>query len=102
MVGTTPDGFDCSGFTSYVYSHFGIKLHRVACDQATDGEAADLNALQRGDLLCFYSRANYIGHVGIYIGNNKFIHASTYTTGVIISDLSGNYETRGFVARRVI
>jgi len=100
--GTTPDGFDCSGFTSYVYSHFGIKLHRVACDQATDGEAVDLNALQPGDLLCFYSSANYIGHVGIYIGNNKFIHASTYTTGVIISDLSGNYETRGFVARRVI
>ena len=100
--GMSPDGFDCSGFTSYVFAHFGIKLHRVACDQANDGVAVDINALQPGDILCFYSSSDYIGHVGIYIGNNKFIHASTYTTGVIISELSGHYETRGFIARRVI
>jgi len=100
--GTSPSGFDCSGFTTYVYGHFGITLNRVACDQARNGVAVDTGALQPGDLLCFYSSADYIGHVGIYIGNNKFIHASTYTTGVIISELSGYYNTRGFVARRVI
>lgn len=101
--GTSPNGFDCSGFTTYVFGHFGITLHRVACDQAAfDGVAVDTSALQPGDLLGFYSSADYIGHVGIYIGNNKFIHASTYTTGVIISELSGYYNTRGFVARRIV
>ena len=101
--GTSPStGFDCSGFTTYVYGHFGIQLNRVACDQARNGVAVDVSALQPGDLLCFYSSSDYIGHVGIYIGNNKFIHSSTYTTGVIISELSGYYDTRGFIARRVI
>ena len=101
--GTSPStGFDCSGFTTYVYGHFGIELNRVACDQANNGVRVDPSALQPGDLLCFYSSSDYIGHVGIYIGNNRFIHSSTYTTGVIISELSGYYDTRGFVARRVI
>ena len=100
--GTSPEtGFDCSGFTTFVYGHFGISLNRVACDQARNGSAVDISALQPGDLLCFYSSADYIGHVGIYIGNNRFIHSSTYTTGVIISELSGYYDTRGFIARRV-
>lgn len=101
--GTSPEtGFDCSGFTTYVFGHFGISLNRVACDQARNGKAVDNSALQPGDLLCFYSSSDYIGHVGIYIGNNRFIHSSTYTTGVIISELSGYYDTRGFIARRVI
>ena len=100
--GMSPDGFDCSGFTSYVYAHFGITLNRVACDQANNGVEVDISALQPGDILCFYSSSDYIGHVGIYIGNNKFIHASTYTTGVIISELSGYYNTRGFIARRIV
>ena len=100
--GTSPDGFDCSGFTTYVYGHFGISLHRVADDQTQDGVHVDNSALQPGDLLCFYSGGSYVGHVGIYIGNNKFIHASTYTTGVIISELSGYYDTRGFTARRLV
>ena len=100
--GTTPDGFDCSGFTTYVYGHFGISLNRVADDQTRNGVAADISALQPGDLLCFYSSGSYVGHVGIYIGNNRFIHASTYTTGVIISELSGYYNARGFIARRLI
>ena len=100
--GTSPDtGFDCSGFTTFVYGHFGISLNRVACDQARNGVAVDTSALQQGDLLCFYSSSDYIGHVGIYIGNNRFIHASTYTTGVIISELGGYYNSRGFIARRV-
>ena len=101
--GTSPEtGFDCSGFTTYVFGNFGITLHRVACDQATyDGVLVSNSALQPGDLLCFYSSSNYVGHVGIYIGNNRFIHASTYTTGVIISELSGYYDTRGYIAKRL-
>ena len=100
--GTTPAGFDCSGFVQYVYKQFGYTLNRIACDQALNGVAVDINALQPGDVLCFYSGSNYIGHVGIYIGNNKFVHASTSTTGVIISELSGYYYNRGFIARRIV
>lgn len=100
--GTTPAGFDCSGFVQYVYKQFGYQLNRIACDQALNGVAVDINALQPGDVLCFYSGSNYIGHVGIYIGDNKFVHASTSTTGVIISELSGYYYNRGFLARRII
>ena len=101
--GSSPDtGFDCSGFTTYVYGHFGIQLNRVACDQAAnDGVLVSNSSLQQGDLLCFYSSGNYVGHVGIYIGNNRFIHASTYTTGVIISELSGYYDSRGYIAKRL-
>jgi len=100
--GSDPSGFDCSGFVKYVYSQFGYTLKRVACDQATEGIPVDSSNLQPGDILAFYSGSNYIGHVGIYIGNNCFVHASTYTTGVIISELSGYYNTRGFIARRII
>ena len=101
--GTSPDtGFDCSGFTTYVFGHFGIELNRVACDQAAnDGVLVSNSSLQPGDLLCFYSSSNYVGHVGIYIGNGKFIHASTYTTGVIISELNGYYDSRGYFAKRL-
>ena len=58
--------------------------------------------LQPGDILCFYSGSSYIGHAGIYIGGNKFIHSSNSTTGVIISELSGYYASRGFEARRIV
>ena len=101
--GTSPEtGFDCSGFVQYVYKQFGYNLNRVACDQAKNGVHVDGNALQPGDVLCFYSSDNYIGHTAIYIGNNRFVHASTSTTGVIISELNGYYWTRGYEARRIV
>ena len=85
----------------YVYGRLGYTLPRVANDQASYGTAVSIDALQPGDILCFYSGSNYVGHVGIYIGDNKFVHASTSTTGVIISELTGYYQSRGFTARRV-
>ncbi len=101
--GASPEtGFDCSGFVQYVYKQFGYQLNRVACDQALNGVHVDAANIQPGDVLCFYSSANYIGHTGIYIGNNKFVHASTSTTGVIISELNGYYFTRGYEARRIV
>ena len=100
--GTTPDGFDCSGLVYYVYKQFGYTLNRVAADQASNGRHVEASELQPGDLLCFYSGSSYIGHVGIYIGNGQFVHASNSTTGVIISDLAGYYVSRGFEARRII
>ena len=101
--GASPEtGFDCSGFVYYVFKHFGITVNRVAADQAKNGTYVSPANLQPGDILCFYSGTDYIGHSGIYIGDGKFVHASTSTTGVIISDLSGYYVTRGYEARRVV
>ena len=95
-------GFDCSGFVYYVYRHFGYTLNRVASEQALNGKHVDTSDLQPGDLLCFYSGGSYIGHVGLYIGNNMFVHAASSTTGVITSELTGYYAKRGFEARRII
>ena len=101
--GTSPDtGFDCSGFVYYVFKHFGIDVSRVAADQASNGVHVEKSDLRPGDILCFYSGSSYIGHSGIYIGGNNFIHSSNSTTGVIISELSGFYSSRGFEARRLV
>lgn len=101
--GKSPDtGFDCSGLVYYVYQHFGYTLNRVAQDQARNGVHVDPASLQPGDIICFYSGSSYIGHVGIYIGNDQFIHSSNSTTGVIISQLSGAYTDRGYEARRIL
>ncbi len=95
-------GFDCSGFVYYVYKHFGYTLNRVASEQALNGKHVEVSDLQPGDLLCFYSGGSYIGHVGIYIGSNRFVHAATSTTGVITSELTGYYAQRGFEVRRLV
>ena len=95
-------GFDCSGLVYYVYKQFGYSIHRIAGDQAGDGVHVDPDDLQPGDILCFYSSADYIGHSAIYIGNGLFVHAANSRTGVVISDLSGYYSARGFEARRIV
>lgn len=101
--GTSPStGFDCSGLMYYVYKQFGYTLNRIAADQARNGVHVDPSDLQPGDLLCFYSGGDYIGHVGMYIGNNMFVHAANSTAGVITSQLSGYYATRGYEARRIV
>ena len=101
--GMSPEtGFDCSGLVYYVYRQFGYTLNRVACDQANNGVHVEPDQLQPGDILCFYSGSDYIGHVGIYIGDNKFVHAQNSATGVVVSALEGYYATRGFEARRII
>ncbi len=101
--GMSPEtGFDCSGFTSYVFAHFGYSLNRVACDQARNGVHVEPNDMQAGDIICFYSGGDYIGHVGIYIGNNMFVHAANSRIGVVTSELSGYYQDRGYEVRRII
>ena len=101
--GKSPEtGFDCSGLVYYVYQQFGYTLNRVACDQANNGVHVEPDQLQPGDILCFYSSNDYIGHVGIYIGDNKFVHAQNSATGVVVSALEGYYASRGFEARRII
>ena len=99
--GNSPSGFDCSGFVKYVFAECGYTLKRTAADIATEGTWVAKEDIQPGDILCFNDGGTYIGHVGIYIGNNEFIHASTSSTGVIISDLDTDwYETRYSCARR--
>ena len=96
-------GFDCSGFANYVCSQHDISLHRVAQDiYSYDGVYVGWNDLQPGDILCFGYGPYSVGHVGIYIGSGQMIHASTYSTGVIISDLSGYYTTNFVGAKRVV
>ena len=102
--GSTPSGFDCSGFTSYVYKHFGYSISRSSSAQASNGKEVAKADLQLGDLVLFKGvNSSRIGHVGIYIGNNEFIHASTEKTGVKISSLStSGYIKRYVTARRII
>lgn len=95
--GTTPDGFDCSGFTQYVYSNFGIELNRTAEAQASNGAYVSKDELQAGDLLIFTH------HAGIYLGDGTFIHAENSRTGVVITDLDSSYYTNNYItARRVV
>lgn len=101
--GSTPKGFDCSGLTMYVYKKYGINLSHSATAQSKVGTKVERANLQPGDLVFFknYRTNTGIGHVGIYIGNNKFVHASTEKTGVITSSLTGSYSTRYVTARRI-
>ena len=103
--GSSPSGFDCSGFTSYIYKQFGYSLNRTCSGQLDNGTPVAMSELQPGDLVIFKKYANSAGrasHVGLYIGNGEFIHASTAKVGVIINKLSDAYYTTGFVGGRRI
>ena len=107
LGGTSPKtGFDCSGFTKYVYNHFGYKLSRTSKAQAKNGKEVSKSDLQPGDIIVFKNQSlTAIGHVGIYIGNNKIIHASEPGVGVVITDMNAsgyNYNKRYVTARRII
>lgn len=98
--GTSPNpGFDCSGFVQYVYRHFGISLPRVASSQATVGTTVDKSNLQPGDLVFFKKPGREIHHVGIYVGNDSYIHAPQTRDVVKISVLSSRSDF--YIAKRV-
>ncbi|MBR2786310.1 MAG: SH3 domain-containing protein [Clostridia bacterium] len=97
-----PNSFDCSGFTMYVYQHFGYSLSHSSKVQATQGVPVS-GELQPGDILVFSNDGVSVGHVGLYLGNDKFIHASTSTTGVIISNLHDSWNiSKYWGARRIL
>jgi len=101
--GTTPNGFDCSGFMLYIMRHFGVELNRTSRDQARNGVEVSRADLEQGDLVFFTFVGGRISHVGMYIGGGEFIHSSTNRHGVIISNLNSSYNSRAFVtARRVL
>lgn len=96
--GTSTSGFDCSGFTQYVYKHFGVSLNRTAASQYSNGTS--VTNLQAGDLVMFGKSG--INHVGIYIGGNTFIHAANPSRGVTTDTLAtGYYKTNYVGARRI-
>ena len=103
--GTTTSGFDCSGYTQYVFKKCGITIGRTTKDQIKNGSSVSKANLKKGDLVFFkdtYSGCTNPSHVGIYIGNNQFIHASS-SKGVTISSLNSTYYTEHYYgARRVI
>lgn len=103
-AGMSPSGFDCSGFVYYLYKNYGYSLHRVAQDMYSyDGVFVDKANLRVGDLVCFGYGPYSITHVGMYIGNGQFIHSSSGSGCVVITDLSSNYYTRMYVgAKRII
>lgn len=99
--GTTPAGFDCSGLVQYVYAKQGVKLPRVAADQARVGEPIRrIEDLVPGDTVFFADSSGYIGHMGMYIGNNKMIHAPRTGDVVKISDITTSYYASRFAGGR--
>ena len=101
--GTSPDnGFDCSGLVGYVFRTIGIDLPRVSGAMANEGTAiTDRKALTEGDLV-FFGRRGRVDHVGIYIGDGKFLHAPRTGRDVTVSTLSDGYwSTKYLEARRI-
>lgn len=78
-------GADCSGFTRYVMQHgAGVSLNRSSSSQATQGRTVSASEMQPGDLI-FYGNGSRVNHVAVYIGNGQIVHASTYRTGIKVS-----------------
>jgi peptidoglycan DL-endopeptidase LytE len=98
-----PGAFDCSGFTMYVMRQFGVSLPHSSSAQFRMGRSVSRGNLQAGDLVFFsLGTRGVVGHVGVYIGNGRMIHASTPSTGVIVSSLNEQYYVSRYLgARRV-
>lgn len=99
--GTTPNAFDCSGFTRYVYAKVGIRLPRTAREQFKAGKKVTPGKWTSGDLVFFDMNKGYVSHVGMYLGASCFIHASNPRTGVKIDSLTErSYKPHYVGARR--
>jgi cell wall-associated NlpC family hydrolase len=96
--GSSPRGFDCSGFVRYVYAHFGVGLAHSSYAQFSSGHRVSRGGLKPGDLVFFHG----LGHVGIYIGAGRFIHAPHSGTRVQIASLGGAYSSDYDGARRLV
>lgn len=102
--GTTPRGFDCSGYTQYVFREAGVAINRNVITQLQNGVIIAKEDLQAGDLVIFSNTSNrgFASHIGIYLGNGKLIHCGE-SKGVTIVDLDSTYFAKHYqCARRVI
>jgi len=104
--GTQPKGFDCSGYTQYIYKKEGVDIPRTAYAQSKVGKEVSRFRLKKGDLLFFLtdkSRNIPVTHVGMFIGDGKFIHAASKRKGIIITSLDDSRYSLLFVkATRII
>lgn len=102
LGGTSKKGVDCSAFVQITFrEQFGVKLPRATLQQRNVGKAVKASQLKIGDLLLFQTNRT-TRHIGIYLGNNKFVHSST-SVGVTISDLDNSYWSKRYrEARRVL
>lgn len=98
--GTTKKGFDCSGFTKYVYASSGISLPRTSYAQFASGTPVNKSNLQAGDLVFFSTYAKGASHVGIYIGGGRFVHASNPNSDVKISSLGDSFYSSRYLGAR--
>ncbi|EPQ7199396.1 MULTISPECIES: bifunctional murein DD-endopeptidase/murein LD-carboxypeptidase [Providencia] len=102
LGGTTKSGIDCSSFVQRTFiEQFGVALPRTTSEQESSGKSVNRNNLKAGDLVLFKT-GRRMKHVGIYIGDNKFVHAST-SSGVIVSEMTNEYWSKRYYAgRRII
>jgi cell wall-associated NlpC family hydrolase len=98
--GSDPNGFDCSGFTQYVFAQHGVALPRDTREQSQVGEKIKRKDIQTGDLVFFHTVASGVSHVGIAVNDDEFVHAPS-TAGVVrVEHLSSAYWSKRFVAAR--
>ncbi|AFS78539.1 putative NLP/P60 protein [Gottschalkia acidurici 9a] len=104
--GISPNGFDCSGFTKYVLNNVGVDIPRIAKDQAIMDKLAshkdkvvvvNKEDIQAGDLVFFENTPGLVGHVGIALDDNKYIHASYSKKKIVITSRSDYYFSNNFV-----
>ena len=101
--GASPSGFDCSGFTMYLYAKLGYSLpHSATAQYKNCGYAVAKSDLQPGDLVFFSDSSHAIGHVGIYIGNGQIIHARYSVGKITIDSLSASYYASRYVGAKRI
>ena len=100
--GTSPYGFDCSGFTKYAFARVGVHLPRTADAQLSAGRQIPLQNLRPGDLIFFTTYEPGASHVGIYLGNGKFIHSGSSTGVAIASAFTGYWGARYYGACRIL
>ena len=100
--GTTPSGFDCSGYTRFVFAKAGINLPRLADEQYMMGKSVSKANLQPGDLVFFETYEPGASHSGIYIGNGQFISATSSRGVAVASLMSGYWGERYLGAKRVM
>ncbi|MBM7649586.1 cell wall-associated NlpC family hydrolase [Bacillus ectoiniformans] len=98
--GTTPKGFDCSGFMVYTHKQNGVNLPRTAAQMYKQGTAVAKKDMQPGDLIFFTTYKKGASHVGIYLGDNQFIHSAS--KGVNIDKVSNSYWTKRYIGTKRI
>ncbi len=101
--GSSPSGFDCSGFTSYVYSKHGVSIPRTSSAQSASGTKVAKSSLKEGDLVFFGCGSSNVNHVGIYVGGGQFIHSPSADKTVRIESLNSGYYAKTYIsASRVV